>query len=338
MNAPALQLQHFTPLPGVHCESSTLRMMLAHAGLPLSEAMVFGLGQGLDFVIWPCDDPAHQLPILSGRIDSCGLIEHFARHSGVALQQTQTDDPADAQAQLEQALQLQRVAGVKLDIYHLPYFSAQRHFCAHFLAVVGLQGEVAQVVDTASQGGAQTLALPALQAARASMKGLQASRHLLVQVPAPAQLDKPLPQALRAAIAGCAENYLQPPDSTRGWRGLQTLLARMPHWWRLFADPPQMLMGIANFWEFAGTGGANFRLLYAQFLQQCLAHLDSPALPSLVARAHLVAQGWSECIAGLRSVAQQGDGAQLEPLVQHFALTVAQEHQLMQGLARIMAE
>ena len=37
---------------GAHCETTALGVLLRHAGLDLSEPMLFGLGSGLSFIYW----------------------------------------------------------------------------------------------------------------------------------------------------------------------------------------------------------------------------------------------------------------------------------------------
>ncbi|NVD98809.1 BtrH N-terminal domain-containing protein [Massilia sp. BJB1822] len=332
-----LALEGFHAQPGVHCESGTLRMMLAHAGIAHSEAMVFGLGQGLDFVIWPVADARHEMPILSGRSDSGELVRRYAANTGVQFRFQESTSAEQALEQARAILAAGQVAGLKLDIFHLPYFSAKRHFCAHYVALHALDSEQAWVVDTAQQGGSHRIALADLARARASRAGQQSSDSLSVSVVSTAGMRE-LRAALPAAIAGCARNYLASSGSTRGQAGLRTLLGEMPEWWSRFADPAATIMGIANFWEFAGTGGANFRALYRQFLCESQEVLGLDGLAALLPEAQAVEQGWADCIAGLRASAAAGSEAQLRETAARFAATVAREQTLMAGLARLFGE
>ena len=38
--------------PGLHCETTALRNVLTHAGIEMSEELLFGLGEGLGFIYW----------------------------------------------------------------------------------------------------------------------------------------------------------------------------------------------------------------------------------------------------------------------------------------------
>ncbi|NHZ92743.1 DUF4872 domain-containing protein [Massilia sp. CCM 8733] len=332
-----LALKDFQARPGVHCESGTLRMMLAHAGILHSEAMVFGLGQGLDFVAWPVADARHEMPMLSGRGDSGELLRHYAANTGVELRIEQSADAGQALAQARAILEVGRVAGLKLDIFYLPYFSAKRHFCAHFVALHAIDGQHAWVVDTAQQGGSHRIALADLAQARASRQGQQSSDSLSVSVVTTEGM-RDLRAALAAAIGGCARNYLEPADPARGHLGLRTLAREMPDWWSRFADPAGTMMGVANFWEFAGTGGANFRALYRQFLRESQELLGLDGLAPLLPDAHAVELGWADCIEGLRASAETRSPAQLREVAARFAATAEREHALMAALARLFED
>lgn len=332
-------LPDFEPQPGLHCESSALRMMLAYAGLCYSEAMIFGLGQGLDFVVWPGPDdkaceclvPRRGLPLLAGRIDSCAVAQNFAAVSGVELVVEECDDVEEAMARLREILAQGKVVGLKLDIFYLPYFSSRRHFCAHFIAAFGIEGEVALVVDTAQQGGVHRVPLADLAMARTSREGLQCSRNLSIHVGARAQAA-PLRSSLPVALARCARHYLQPPDPRRGAPGLERVAQGMNGWLDHFDDPAATLRSIAQFWEFAGTGGANFRRLYAAFLEEAQQELDCAPLAEAALRAREVEEGWSAAIRGLNEVAETGDRSQMAVVADGFVRTVAKEGAMMRAV------
>lgn len=50
--ADVLMVGGYTHHPGHHCESTAARNVFVHAGIDLSEEMLFGLGEGLGFIYW----------------------------------------------------------------------------------------------------------------------------------------------------------------------------------------------------------------------------------------------------------------------------------------------
>ncbi len=180
-----MRLATFQPQHGVHCETTTLRNMLHHAGAGISEAMLFGLGQGIDFQYWDAPDPGRGAPMLTGRIEPALLSRNACAALGVTLRESRSPDPESASAAATELLAAGHVVGVSVDIFHLDYFSSRSHFASHYIAVYGLDDSLAHVVDTDQQGGAQTLPAESLRRARASDEGFMPSPHLHLYVENP---------------------------------------------------------------------------------------------------------------------------------------------------------
>ncbi|MCP3098106.1 molybdopterin-dependent oxidoreductase [Myxococcus sp. K15C18031901] len=332
----SLHLKNFSPRPGEHCETSTLGMMLAHEGLVLSEAMLFGLGAGLDFKLWPVPEPRRTMPIASGRIDSGRVARNAADRLGVELVVQEAETPAQAREHVEAILGRNRVAGLKLDIFHLHYFKSRRHFAAHYVALHGLDLGQALVVDTAQQGGTHRLSVEQLALARDSREGFQPSRNLSMYVDrVPASLGDgshleaiPL-DSLLAAIRECAGNFLAERPVDCGPSGMRRLAGAMARWHEAFDDPRDVVNGIAHFWRFAGTGGANFRRLYREFLQECGRRFDRPLFHEAAADFEPIVQDWDAVIDGLMTYGRDGDTSHLERAGQRFAHLAERESQAM---------
>ncbi|MCE9669669.1 molybdopterin-dependent oxidoreductase [Myxococcus stipitatus] len=321
----SLHLKNFSPRPGEHCETSTLRMMLAHEGLVLSESTLFGLGAGLDFKLWPSPEPRRVMPIASGRIDSGHVARSAAERLGVELVVQEAEDPALAREQLEAILRGGRVAGLKLDIFHLDYFKTRRHFAAHYVALYGLDSGSALVVDTAQQGGEHRVSLEHLEKARDSREGFQASRNLSMYVerlpPSPSGGDagRAIPLATwMAAIRECAGNFLAERPVDCGPSGMRRVAMAMARWSDAFDDPREVVSGIAHFWRFAGTGGANFRRLYREFLAEGGRRFDKPVFRDAVADFDRIVQDWDVVIDGLMTYGRTGDASHLAKASQRF--------------------
>lgn len=45
-------IKNFKLFEGQHCETTATGSLLHHLGINLSEPMLFGLGEGLNFIIW----------------------------------------------------------------------------------------------------------------------------------------------------------------------------------------------------------------------------------------------------------------------------------------------
>lgn len=54
------------PFIGQHCESTATGTLLNQLGVELSESMLFGLGEGLEFTLW--NMKSMNMPFIGGRI------------------------------------------------------------------------------------------------------------------------------------------------------------------------------------------------------------------------------------------------------------------------------
>ena len=59
-------IKNFKPFEGQHCETTATGSLLLHQGINLSEPMLFGLGEGLNFIIW--NMKTMDFPFIGGRI------------------------------------------------------------------------------------------------------------------------------------------------------------------------------------------------------------------------------------------------------------------------------
>ncbi|MGW9111905.1 BtrH N-terminal domain-containing protein [Microbacterium sp. NPDC055683] len=301
---------------GAHCETTALGVLLRHAGLDLSEAMLFGLGSGLSFVYW--DSARQELPFLGGRVKPFVLTQNLARRRGVELRVQETTSARKAWDSVRASIDAGTPVGLQLDSHDLEYFGSRVHFAGHIVAMYGYDAERAYLVDTAQQGGAVSTSLESLARARAA-RGPMSARHrsFTVQLAAPSQGGhEHLAPAIVLAIIACAREFLAPPIANLGGRGIRTAAKRIPAWFGRLADPRRDLPAIAMMMERAGTGGALFRNIYRDFLTECRGLLDREADAELVARGRdLFAESalrWTQVAELIEKAGVTGQPADLE--------------------------
>lgn len=308
-------LDGFRPVPGVHCETTMLNNMLRYAAIDVSEALIFGLGQGIDSQFFPPPPHAQVPPMLTGRIGPGRIAEGACAAMGLDLATVQDADDAGAHAQAVAALSAGNVVGVTVDIFHLDYFASRTHFSAHCLALYGLDASTAYVADTSQQGGAQELPLESFTRARASGEGFMPSPRLQWHLdgggtadggPRPGGAADLVPQ-LWPAIHGAAVRHLdRRRGGDRGILALRRAAEELPGWQQL-SRSEVMIPGTARFWRSAGTGGTNFRGLYGEFLAEAHAMTgDEDLLPSLK-RFEDVVPAWTKLIDHLTAYPEASD-------------------------------
>ena len=275
-------------VPGEHCGSTAMRNLLQHyCGLELTEDEVFGLGSGLDFVLVETElfEPGI---LMFGR----GPTMEVDVADALAVnyqEQIELDDERAWKVVKEEVL-----AGhptmLSGDIYYLDYRKSNVHFPAHRYVLVGFEDdtEIAWIADRRD---------PEPQAC--SYAGLRKSRN-----PPDffstfntwgkfygTEVGRSLPEAFEHAIGktvsrmrGESTEHTQifelvargkPLKLSTGLAGLERLRDMIPDW-AASEHAPQSAGYAAGCIEAFGTGGGNFRNLYAGFLRS--GHEHAPQL------------------------------------------------------------
>jgi hypothetical protein len=291
-----------------HCETTALGVLLRHEGLDLSEPLLFGLGSGLSFVYW--DSKGMPFPFLGGRVKPFELTRNLAARLGLTLAVAETTSPRKAWQNVATPLDAGRPVGLQLDSYHLDYFRSKVHFGGHVVAMYGYDEHHAYLVDTDQQGGTVRTSREGLARARAERGPMTArNRSFTLTLPArpPAWQDQLIP-----AIRDCAEAFLSAPIANLGHRGIAKAGKQVPGWLRRAGEPGQDLPQAALLMERGGTGGALFRALYRDFLDECARLIDDDGLRTghrLYAEAAVL---WTEVSTLIAKAGESGDADCLE--------------------------
>jgi hypothetical protein len=155
---------------------------------------------------------------------------------------------------------------LKLDCYHLEYFSNPFHFAGHYAAIYGYDDQNAFLVDTRQQGGLVQTSLESLAKARAE-KGPMASKNLYYILQKTDQ-EYDLKKVISTAIRNNAAEYLNPPITNVAYKGILKTSTEIGKWFRTSKDIEGEFKLSAMMMERAGTGGALFRNLYRDFLKE----------------------------------------------------------------------
>lgn len=299
---------------GVHCETVATGTLLLADGYEFSEPMLFGLGEGLGFVFLNLS--SLPLPFLGGRIRPFDLTRNICRNLGVECIDVETTSKSKARAQLESKLQVGTPVGLQLDCYYLPYFHQAPHFAGHFVAALRMAVDEVVVADTIQQGSVQQVSRSALEQARFARGPMASKARSYTMRGGP---TRELGDALRVALRNNAKSYLSPAFSGMGSLGISKLAKSLPQWLQKSKSPPDDLQLAALLMEKAGTGGALFRRLYRDFLDEAATHLPRQAPMLRVSRDEMAqaAQSWTGIANLLNQAAADG---QMQHLIEAAAL------------------
>lgn len=259
-----MKIENIKPFDGQHCETTATGTLLRQIGIELSEPMLFGLGEGLGFIFW--NMKSMNFPFIGGRVKPDVLTENIARNLNLELTVKETSSTQKAWENVKEIIDNGQVVGLKLDCFHLQYFSRPFHFAGHYTALYGYDNENAFLVDTKQQGGQVKTSLKSLALARAE-KGPMSSKNLYYTLRKTDQKDN-LKTAIITAIKNNATEHINPPITNIGYKGIYKTSSEIVKWFKTSKDIENDFKTSAMLMEKAGTGGALFRNLYRDFLKE----------------------------------------------------------------------
>jgi hypothetical protein len=284
-----------------HCESGVAANLLTHHGLPLSEAMAFGIGSGLFFAYFPFVRINH-LPLTTFRSAPGRIIRQVAKRLGVHVTFRTFRDAANGMADLDRLLASGVPVGAQTGVYWLPYFppALRFHFNAHNLVVYGKEGDSYRISDPVI-GEPVLCGAADLKRARFARGPLAPNGKLFFLTNAPKTVD-PVP-AIREAIREVCRLMTRIPFPLIGVRGMRYLAGQVESWPSRLGERRALLYlgNVIRMQEEVGTGGGGFRFIYAAFLQEAAAVLDEPRLLGFSQRMTAIGDHWRDfAVAGAR--------------------------------------
>jgi hypothetical protein len=296
-------IENIKPFDGQHCETTATGTLLRQLDIELSEPMLFGLGEGLGFIFW--NMKTMDFPFLGGRIKPDALTEKIAKNLNLELTVKETTSPQKAWENVKQLIDNKIIVGLKLDCFHLEYFSKPIHFAGHYVAVYGYDKDFAYLVDTKPQGGKVKTSLKSLAAARAE-KGPMSSKNLYYTI---RRTDEKfdLDKAIITAVKNNAAEYLNPPITNIGYKGILKTSSEIVKWFKNSKNIERDFGTTAMLMEKAGTGGALFRNLFRDFLKESSDILKLEELKSAHNAFVEISELWTSVADLFVKVSQTGD-------------------------------
>ena len=284
-----------------HCESGVAANLLTHYGLPLSEAMAFGIGGGLFFAYFPFVR-INRLPLTTFRSAPGRIIRQVGKRLGIRVTFRTFRNGANGMSELDRLLAEGVPVGAQTGVYWLPYFppALRFHFNAHNLVVYGKEGDTYRISDPVI--GEPVLCDAAdLERARFAKGPLAPDGKLFFLEDVPKTVD-PVP-ATRGAILDVCRMMTRIPIPLIGVRGMRYLAGQVESWPSRLGERRALLYlgNVIRMQEEIGTGGGGFRFIYAAFLQEAAAVLDDPLLLGFSQRMTAIGDHWREfAVAGAR--------------------------------------
>jgi hypothetical protein len=287
-------LPDFPHRQSAHCESGVAANLLNHRGIPISEAMAFGIGGGIFFGYFPFVR-INGLPLVTYRSAAGHILRQIAAIPGVSMRQMKFRSPDQAMAELDRALADSIPVGLQTGVFWLPYFpkALRFHFNAHNLVVYGKEGDQYLISDPVFP---QPVRCPADDLARARFaSGALAPKGKMYYFDHVPEKLAYRPLILQGIKASC-RMMLGSPFPLIGIRGIRFMAGRLVGWpQRLGRERADLHLGhVVRMQEEIGTGGGGFRFMYAAFLQQSADILQDDLLRDCARELTKAGDTWRE--------------------------------------------
>lgn len=307
----ATHIAGYKHVRGVHCATAALRNVVYHAkGLLLSEAMVLGIGSGLNFsyVRFPWS------PVIVTMGRGTDIEVTFSDALGISLEACVFYDPVPAWQYLKERIEAQQLVMIDTDMFMLPYCVAEMepamlgfHFGGHKTLVVGfnLTEDCAFLADYAWQKP-HRISLPALAQARNTGDCPSPPQNRTFVFHFPETLFT-LQHAIMLGLTRNACLMRNPISSCTGLPAIDRFCRQVRHWNHVLPENDLLAnVALAGYMmEKGGSGGGNFRNLYARFLSESSAILKDVRLQQAAGIYLEAGRLWTE-LAGLLTESAHG--------------------------------
>ena len=260
-------MSNFEHTHHAHCESGVMSSMLRHYGLSVSEPMVFGLSNALNFAYIPFVKIGG-MPLVAYRSMPKSIIKNIKKNLKVDMKLETFSSKKKGEDRLDELLAEGKIVGAQSSVYWLEYFPKEIrfHFNAHNLLVYGKEADEYLISDPVFDKSVRC-SKKSLTKARFA-KGVMAPKGLLYYpVSIPKEMD--LRPIIAKNIKKLAKTMLRTPVPIAGLKGVRYLaksILKLKNKDKKYAK--LFLAHVVRMQEEIGTGGAGFRFMYASFLQE----------------------------------------------------------------------
>ncbi len=290
-----MRIDRFNHKMAAHCESGTLTSLLNHAGMEITEPLVFGISSGIFFGYFH-KMKSFAFPTFIVRNKPGQMRTNLEKRLGVRFDTFSFKDIQNGQKKLDELLEKNIPAACQVDFFYLDYVPSWErvHINVHFMVVIGKEGDHYLISDSYFPEPV-ILAEKSLINGRFAGGSMSPKGFLFCTSSVPAHID--YEKAIRKGIKKACFNMLKIPLPFIGVKGIRMFSKKVVDWPGFARDTEHLsheIMKINILLEDQGTGGAGFRFMYATFLQQAAEIIQLPELKERSKELMLIGDAWRE--------------------------------------------
>ncbi|QOR35003.1 BtrH N-terminal domain-containing protein [Clostridium sp. 'deep sea'] len=287
-------VDNFKTLGGKHCVTTALKQIFDYYNCFISEEMLFGLGCGLDFVYLNLAS----FPMISGRNKPFVFEKMLADNLNIKIKCKSSTSNANAVKKTKQIINNNKPVIIYVDMAYLKYLNLNKesHFGGHAVVLFGYDDEKQHYYISDRDNSNFAIRTPKQPIKSdfhlVSYNELAKARNSKYR-PFPANnkyLDIDLTdfkgvteQSVVTSITLTCNKMLKAPAKLLGINGINKFSKEVLTW-NKFKIEKLKLAGINNYFQISadgGTGGGMFREMFADFLVESAALLNSTVIQNL---------------------------------------------------------
>ena len=296
---------------GTHCESGSLRNLLKHSGLNISEPMLFGIGSGLAFAYMSNIKGVGGFPLTAIRLPMGVIIKKIEKLCKIEFFKKKFKTTEEAIQKANQMLNTNQAVVVCVDMYYMKYLPAFMHVHVpfHFIVLVG-RDEKSYAISDPYYSDIGILDINQLKLAWQTHAAF-ANDNLLAYVK---NIPKDInwKKAIKKAFSTTCLNMLLQVGVRKilpifGVEGIKFFAKKMLSWPKKYQGFAlrEGLLYTPTIFEEQGTGGGAFRILYGAFLQEAADIFNSNAIGELANRMLDIGEKWRDASRDLVKVGKK---------------------------------
>lgn len=283
-----------------HCETGSVRNLLIHAGLEISEPMVFGIGSGPAFYYLFFAKGPNGMPMVGIRNPPGSILKNVGKHLLIDVLAKEHKTTQAALAHAEERIAAGQPVAAIVDMFYMKYLPSYLHVHApfHTILLVGREGDSFAVSDPYSEeigvlSREDLAAAWETHAPLAKDNFIAYVRGLPPAVPWERAVVRAIRRTCRAMVQPALVRSVLPFVGVTGMRMFARKMRSWPDEHRGVRLREGILFSAVGFEE-QGTGGAAFRLMYGAFLQEAADLLQSPRLEELAGQMLEHGNAWRD--------------------------------------------
>lgn len=282
----------YTHKMAAHCETGALTASLNHAGLDISEPMIFGIGSGIFFGYFK--NPRFPFPIFTVRSKPGEIRKNVAKLFGVRFKSNRYSNPLKAEQELDELLKNNIPVSVQVDFFYMDYIPEHEriHNNMHFINIIGKNG-TKYIISDSYFPKVMELESESLTKGRFAMGSMAPKGFMYYTHTVPDNINYGI--CIKKGIKKACYYMLKIPIPFIGIKGIYRFADKVVLWPQYARDVEHLsheVMKIHILLEDQGTGGGGFRFIYATFLRQAAEKLQNEKLMEFSKKMMEIGDNW----------------------------------------------